>query len=145
MRVRTTVWPVAGGACLASAVCLWFPYVLTVPAAVVSPVFFKGADRKRARIVLQAALFAALVAGVAYGLAAADLGISTVGGFREWLLESRHGTENRGVARMVFGLGRSFVSMGDYASGKVFYYRQQRSIYHTILPQTDYVSFQEVT
>ena len=87
---------------------------MTVPAAVVSPVFFKGADRKRARIVLQAALFAALVAGVAYGLAAADLGISTIGGFREWLLESRHGTENRGVARMVFGLGRSFVSMGDY-------------------------------
>lgn len=37
------------------------------------------------------------------------------------------------------------VPMGDYASGKAFYYRQQRPIYHTLLPQTDYVSFQEVT
>jgi cupin fold WbuC family metalloprotein len=37
------------------------------------------------------------------------------------------------------------VKMGDYASGRAFYYRQQRSIYHTILPETDLVSFQEVT
>jgi len=37
------------------------------------------------------------------------------------------------------------VHMGDYASGRAFYYRQQRSIYHTILPETDFVSFQEVT
>jgi cupin fold WbuC family metalloprotein len=35
--------------------------------------------------------------------------------------------------------------MGDFASGRAFYYRQQRSIYHTILPETDYVAFQEVT
>lgn len=35
--------------------------------------------------------------------------------------------------------------MGSYDSGRAFYYRQTESFYHTILVETDYVIFQEVT
>ncbi len=36
------------------------------------------------------------------------------------------------------------VAMGDYASGRAFYYRQTVPLYHAILPESDYVAFQEV-
>jgi cupin fold WbuC family metalloprotein len=37
------------------------------------------------------------------------------------------------------------VPMGDLASGRPFYYRQTRPLYHTQIPETDFVVFQEVT
>jgi cupin fold WbuC family metalloprotein len=37
------------------------------------------------------------------------------------------------------------VKMGDLESGLPCYYRQTEPIYHTIIPQTDYVTFTEVT
>lgn len=37
------------------------------------------------------------------------------------------------------------VPMGDYASGRTFYYRQQKPIYHTNLPESDFAIFLEVT
>jgi hypothetical protein len=109
-------WPsaIAAGACLAAAICAWFPYILAIPAAVLSPLFLQAVDRKRGMMALQAAVASGLFAGLTYGLALVDLGIFSLTGARQWLLTSTHGTETRGLARMVFGLARSFITMGDY-------------------------------
>lgn len=37
------------------------------------------------------------------------------------------------------------VHMGDYKSGRPFYYRQTTPLYHTLIVLTDFVVFQEVT
>jgi cupin fold WbuC family metalloprotein len=37
------------------------------------------------------------------------------------------------------------VEMGDYASGRKFYYRLADPLYHTLLIRTDYVVFHEIT
>ena len=37
------------------------------------------------------------------------------------------------------------VPMGDFTSGRPFYYRQSRPLFHTQIPESDFVVFQEVT
>ncbi len=37
------------------------------------------------------------------------------------------------------------VRMGDYGSGRTFYYRQTRPIHHTLLCESDHVAFHETT
>jgi cupin fold WbuC family metalloprotein len=37
------------------------------------------------------------------------------------------------------------VPMGDFASGRPFYYRQTRPLFHTQIPESEFVVFQEVT
>ncbi len=37
------------------------------------------------------------------------------------------------------------IPMGDVASGRVFYYRLSASVYHTIVPESGFVVFHEVT
>lgn len=37
------------------------------------------------------------------------------------------------------------IPMGDFASGRPFYYRQTKPVFHTQIPESDFVVFQEVT
>lgn len=37
------------------------------------------------------------------------------------------------------------ISMGDVGSGKVFFYRLSSSLYHSVLPESEFVVFHEVT
>lgn len=37
------------------------------------------------------------------------------------------------------------ITMSDYSSGSTFYYRLSESLYHTVIPTTDYVVFHETT
>jgi hypothetical protein len=124
------VWPSLGaGLALGAAVCFWFPYVLAVPGVVLAPLVLRGevsggVDPRRPDrrdepggsplwFAARLALAFRLLVGLAYGAAAVSLGITDVAGFRAWMARSAHGVTTRGAARMVFGLARSFISMGD--------------------------------
>ena len=113
----TRAW--GAGVTLAGAVGLWFPYVLSVPAALASPLLVFTPDRRRWRFVGQGAVAFALASAVMYGAAAVLQGIYTVAGFTEWIASNaRGGSGITGVPRMVLGLARSFINMGN--DGKVF-------------------------
>jgi hypothetical protein len=102
------------GLALAGAVCLWFPYVLAMPAAVAFPVLLFGFDRVRVRLAISTGITFAVVVAVAYAVVVIGaLGIHTVAGFRAWMSAASHDTDIKGVARMVFGLARSFIYMGN--------------------------------
>jgi hypothetical protein len=102
------------GAALAGAVCLWVTYVLSLPAALASPLLFFGLDKDRVRLVLVAALACVLFIGVAYMPVLAHLGIYDLGKLRAWMSVSAEGAylPRGGLPRLVFSLPRSFVSMG---------------------------------
>jgi hypothetical protein len=54
-----------------------------------------------------------LAVGLTYGAAMMALGIRDVEGFTAWMARSSGGVTTRGVTRMIFGLARSFLFMGD--------------------------------
>ena len=102
------------GLALAGAVCLWFTYVWSIPAALASPLFFYGFDKKQFRFVAQTCAVLGLAIILVYGAAALSLGINSVDGLKEWVTHSSHGiTGLNGAPRMVFGLSRSFINMGN--------------------------------
>jgi len=102
------------GLALAGAVCLWFPYVLAMPAAVASPLLLFGFDRMRLRLVIVTGVTLAVFVGVAYVVVGGGvLGIDTRAGFKAWMSAASHSTDIKGVTRMVFGFARSFIYMGN--------------------------------
>ncbi len=115
--VRRETMPAAvaigAGSALALAVGFWVPYVLVAPAVVAFPLVWFGFERRRlVGVALVAATFG-VVLGSAYLLALGQLGITDLAGLRSWISESTHDIVNiKGVSRVVFGLPRSFISMG---------------------------------
>jgi hypothetical protein len=102
------------GLALAGAVCLWFPYMLAMPAAVASPLLLFGFDRMRSRLMMSTGVTLAVVLAVAYGVVVIGaLGIHTLAGFKAWMSGASHNTDIHGVTRMVFGFARSFIYMGN--------------------------------
>ncbi|MEN3329568.1 MAG: hypothetical protein V7638_4375 [Acidobacteriota bacterium] len=100
------------GLALAGAVCLWFPYVLALPAAVVSPLLFS--ERLRWRLVIATGIATGIFLALAYGsVVVGVLGIHSVAGFKAWMSAASHDTDIRGLNRMVFGFARSFIYMGN--------------------------------
>jgi hypothetical protein len=112
---RTSGWTaITAGIGLACAVGFWAPYVLAIPAALAFPLIWFGADARRLRFVALLSLSFTLVLGLAYALAVVRLGIRDLQGLKAWVTASSHGiVNNRGMPRVVFGLPRSFVSIGD--------------------------------
>jgi hypothetical protein len=104
----------AAGAALAGSLCFWFLYLWALPAALLLPVLLPAAQRERWRLSLWAGAACLLLTGCAYAFVLAGLGIHTVAGVRAWIAESSHGVANvSGVARLAFGLPRSFLCMGQ--------------------------------
>jgi hypothetical protein len=121
------------GLALAVSVGLWVPYLWAVPAATLAPLLLYGwkspggwksqeewksregwKSQKQLRLSLYAALAFGLFTGVLFIAVAVGIGIYSVGGFREWVLASSHHlVQNRGLPQVVFGLARSFISMGS--------------------------------
>ena len=103
------------GAALAGAVLLWFPYVLAVPAALVSPLFLFGFDKRRLTLAMQVAIVGALIGGAVYLAVAMHIGIHSIHDFRAWMGKTSRstGSSNRGIGKMVFGFARSFINMGN--------------------------------
>ncbi|HEV2801807.1 MAG TPA: hypothetical protein VGW12_15130 [Pyrinomonadaceae bacterium] len=103
------------GLSFALSVGLWVPYLWAVPAAVCAPLVLYGWRRPRNwRLSIYASLAFGLLTGVLFIGVAVWIGIYTVGGFREWVVASSHHlVQNRGLPQVVFGLARSFISMGS--------------------------------
>jgi hypothetical protein len=110
---RRNLWiAVLAGLALAGAVCLWFPYVLALPAAVVSPLLFS--ERLRWRLVIATGIATGVFLALAYGsVVVGVLGIHSFAGFKAWMSAASHDTDIRGLNRMVFGFARSFIYMGN--------------------------------
>lgn len=116
--VRTAL---LAGLALAGSVGLWVPYLWAMPAATLAPLLLYGwkgqkgwKNQKQLRLSLYAALAFGLFTGVLFIAVAIGIGIYSVGGFREWALSSSHHlVQNRGLPQVVFGLARSFISMGS--------------------------------
>jgi hypothetical protein len=100
-----------GSACLAGSVCLWFPYILVIPVALLTPMILN--DSFRFSRFLKAGILTASMIAVAYILVLAHLGTFTLAGFKQWVMSAGHGYNQTGIPRMVFGLARSFINMGD--------------------------------
>ena len=104
---------IAAGVALAGAVGMWFPYLCALPAALVSPLFLFGVSRVDVRTVITATVTCALFGILMYGGAIAALRLGSVSEVRQWARSSSHDvTENRGVARVLFGIPRSLINMG---------------------------------
>jgi hypothetical protein len=110
----TLLTALLAGLALAGAVCMWFPFVLSIPAVVLAPLVLFKIDKQTIRLVVITLVCVSIFGALAYGLAVVGmLGITSVAGFRAWQKAASHDTEIRGVTRMVFGLARSFIYMGS--------------------------------
>jgi len=110
------------GAALAGAICMWLPLLFPVPAILLSPLILFGFGRNQWRLVLQTALSLALCVGVVYVAMMINLGIHDVASFKAWIGSSAHGilpdTPVRAIQRMIFGLARNWINMGN--DGRLF-------------------------
>lgn len=111
------IWRTAllAGLALAVAVGLWVPYLWAVPAALLTPLALYGwKSRKYWQLSIYASLAFGLLTGVLFIGVAVWIGVHSVGEFKAWVESSSHHlVQNRGVPQVVFGLARSFISMGN--------------------------------
>jgi len=106
------VW---GGVALAVAIGFWFPYVLSVPAALCAPLLLFGFDKSRLKVSVAGALSFAVAAALMYlAVVVIGLGIRDLAGFKAWFTDASHGITNmKGLSRSAFGFARSLINMGD--------------------------------
>jgi hypothetical protein len=104
---------ILGGAAFAAAVCLWVPYVLAIPAAVLSPLILTRFDRTRIRLALKTAVSFVFFTGVAYLAVIVGLRLHTLDQIRSWIAWASHGTDFGGPKRAFFGFARTFIDMGN--------------------------------
>jgi hypothetical protein len=101
--------PLWAGGALAVSALLWLPYVLAIPAALVSPLFILDNDRRWRTAVLAASAFT-IVSATVYGLVMLHLRIVNTEGLASWIAMSRWAVGVGGAKRAVFGLARSFMN-----------------------------------
>jgi len=113
-KPQTSGWTALGaGVALAAAVGFWFPYVWALPAAGLLPLL-RGFDRARLRLTVLAAAACAAVVTLTNAAALAAQDIWTLEGAQAWVAASGHGISGvNGVPRIVFGLARSFLYLGE--------------------------------
>lgn len=112
---------VLAGASLAGAGLLWFPYVLAIPAALLTPLLLFGFSKQRLKLALLAAIAGAMIGAAVYFAVMAHIGVHNVQEFRVWLEKtsrSTAGSSNRGISKAIFGFARSFINMGN--DGQLF-------------------------
>jgi hypothetical protein len=114
-RSRGWASAAAAGASLAIAVCMWLPFVWVIPAAIISPFLLFGIRRRTWREAARAAIFFVLFTSLMYGSALLAMKIYSPEEAIRWARSSPSigVTETRGATRMVFGLARSFINMGN--------------------------------
>jgi hypothetical protein len=103
----------SAGLALGAAICFRFPYILVVPGVVLAPLGLSGWSRERLWCVVRIGAAAGGLTALAYGAALLSMNITDAAGFRAWMAKSSHGVVTGGAARMVFGLARSFLFMGE--------------------------------
>ena len=102
----------AGLACSA-AVIMWFPFVLVVPATLLAPIVLFGPARPRKSSIIYAGATFSVAALMTYLIVMIAIGVHGVADFREWMAVASHGVRQSGLPRMLFGLARSFVHLGN--------------------------------
>ena len=102
----------AGVAC-AGALTLWAPYVLVIPGTIAAPLVLFELNRREKKSVFYAAAAFLVATASAYFIVMAAVGVHTPAELRDWIAGSSHGVRISGLARMVFGLPRSFIHMGN--------------------------------
>jgi hypothetical protein len=107
------------GAAAGLSTLFWFPYVLGIP-AVLAVAYLWGerpnasSDSDRHRLVLYALCSIAVAIGAAYTLAIQQLHIYSLSQFRAWVAAASHGwSQSNRLIRMISGLPRSFLQLGD--------------------------------
>jgi hypothetical protein len=109
---QSSLAPLWAGCALAVSALLWLPYVLSIPAALVSPLFILDNNRRWRCSLLAAAAFTIVSASV-YGLVMLHLRIVNTEGLASWIAMSTWAAGVGGAKRAVFGLARSFINMGN--------------------------------
>lgn len=122
-RNRTGLWDaLLSGAAFGGSVLVWVPFVLSIPAALVLaflwPRITNAPDAKpaaaRARLVAGTAVIAGLIVCSCYAAVLAHMHLNSMGEIKAWVAGSAHGwSQSKRLARMVSGLPRSFLFMGD--------------------------------
>lgn len=120
LRADRAVWrhvdAVIAGICLALSMLLWMPYVWAMPCAVLFVILRNGNSKSRRVSAGIAVLSGSVTVVFAYGLAIAQLDLQSIADVRTWIASTQHGVDqNTGALRVVFGLPRSFVYMGNDA------------------------------
>jgi len=122
---------IAAGTALVGAVGFWALYILVIPAVLAFPLVWHGLDRRRLWSASLVTFSFVLLLVAAYLLAILQLGIHDLAGLRAWVTESSHDIVNiRGGSRVVFGVPRSFISMGK--DGILFKRFLLRDPYHPV-------------
>jgi len=104
---------VAGGLACAAAVTMWFPFILVVPATILAPLVMFGSGRAVRSSILYAGAAFSIAIFMAYLIVMVGVGVHSVADFREWMEVASHGVRQSGLARMLFGFGRSFIHLGN--------------------------------
>ncbi len=110
------------GLCLGLAAVLWFPYAFSIPSAAIAAFCWNRSDwsfrsretRERLRWTFTTLLTAGALIAAVYGIAILALGMRSASDVAQWVRESQHGwAQNRTALRLVSGLPRAFISMGQ--------------------------------
>jgi hypothetical protein len=103
---------VVASVAFASAVLLWFPMVLAVPASAISMLILRGDSPRRRRVALTVCVVSGLITLAVYVPIAALGGVRSVEGFRTWVQESTHDIRGiGGLQRAIVGFARSLANM----------------------------------
>lgn len=116
-RPANQLWKIAlpAGAAFAAAVCLWFPFIVAIPGALLSSLFLiENTSRERTSVIATGCAFALFIALVHFGVFL-QLGIHNVSGVKAWFASSPSvgTTQTSGFLRMIFGFARSFINMDN--------------------------------
>jgi hypothetical protein len=112
----------ASGAAVGGAALMWFPFVLSIPAAVLLAVcwgeqgrYLSGATGRRSLgFATRVAAGSMLTLFVGYGIAIVCLHYFSLGAVLTWFGKANHGwSQNRNIVRVLFGLPRAFLYMGN--------------------------------
>lgn len=111
-------WAAVSAAAVAAAVVLWVPYVLSALAVAVACLLAPGEIPGKRPPAVRYSLVILAAAGIlvlsAYSHAMWARHIGTLEELRSWIIEAGHGEgRSRQLARLLFGLPRSFLIMGD--------------------------------
>lgn len=101
------------GCALALSTVFWIAFVWTIPAGIlVAPILYGFSASNIRRAVVTLAAFMCIVL-VIFGTVLMVMQIDSVPALNKWIMSASHGNETSGIARMIFGISRSFVFMGD--------------------------------
>ncbi|HEX5735904.1 MAG TPA: hypothetical protein VF131_23965, partial [Blastocatellia bacterium] len=102
------------GLALAGAAGMWLQYVWSIPAALAAPLFLYGFNKQQFRLVFQGCVAFGLIMILTFAAAGAAGGIYTISGFKDWVVStSGYLTGLNGMPRVIFGLARSMINMGN--------------------------------